>query len=137
MDRPDSNDDGFEIIDDGDTVWRIDRSFVTSNWTCIWGRGCQGILEHPAPELGQGCCSVGAELDGIDEAKMVAALAATIGPDHFQFHAIAAADGVLTGSFDGGAHMNTRVVEGACVFLNRPGFAGGDGCALHGRVAWC
>src|SRR5919112_1242609 len=25
----------------------------------------------------------------------------------------------------------TRVVDGACVFLNRPGFAGGEGCALH------
>ena len=25
----------------------------------------------------------------------------------------------------------TRVVDGACVFLNRPGFSGGAGCALH------
>ena len=25
----------------------------------------------------------------------------------------------------------TRVVDGACIFLNRPGFAGGIGCALH------
>ena len=25
----------------------------------------------------------------------------------------------------------TRVVDGACVFLNRPGFPGGEGCALH------
>ena len=25
----------------------------------------------------------------------------------------------------------TRVVDGACIFLNRPGFAGGAGCALH------
>jgi len=26
---------------------------------------------------------------------------------------------------------NTRVVDGACIFLNRPGFSGGSGCALH------
>ena len=26
---------------------------------------------------------------------------------------------------------NTRVVDGACIFLNRTGFAGGAGCALH------
>ena len=26
---------------------------------------------------------------------------------------------------------HTRVVDGACIFLNRPGFAGGAGCALH------
>ncbi len=25
----------------------------------------------------------------------------------------------------------TRVVDGACIFLNRPGFAAGTGCALH------
>lgn len=25
----------------------------------------------------------------------------------------------------------TRRVDGACIFLNRPGFAGGAGCALH------
>jgi len=25
----------------------------------------------------------------------------------------------------------TRVVDGACIFLNRPGFDGGAGCALH------
>jgi len=25
----------------------------------------------------------------------------------------------------------TRLVEGACIFLNRPGFPGGAGCALH------
>ena len=25
----------------------------------------------------------------------------------------------------------TRIVDGACIFLNRPGFAAGAGCALH------
>jgi hypothetical protein len=27
--------------------------------------------------------------------------------------------------------MQTRLVDGACIFLNRPGFEGGPGCALH------
>jgi hypothetical protein len=27
--------------------------------------------------------------------------------------------------------IKTRVVDGACIFLNRPGFGAGDGCALH------
>jgi hypothetical protein len=27
--------------------------------------------------------------------------------------------------------VKTRVVDGACVFLNRPGWPGGSGCALH------
>jgi hypothetical protein len=32
---------------------------------------------------------------------------------------------------DEDGERKTRVVDGACVFLNRPGFAGGTGCALH------
>ena len=116
----------WETIDDGDTVWRIERGFLTSRWTCIWGRGCLGILDDPAPELGQGCCSVGAELSDPEERAHTVALAATLDPDRFQFHAAASELGVVADSGD-----NTRVVDGACIFLNRPGFAGGEGCALH------
>ena len=32
---------------------------------------------------------------------------------------------------DGVAPTVTRLVDDACIFLNRPGFAGGAGCALH------
>ena len=114
-------------IVDGDTHWRFDRAFLTSNWTCIWGRGCLGILAEPAEDLQQGCCSVGAEIDSDDERLRVASLAATLDPEHFQFHA-EAADGA--GVFNE-AGTNTRLVDEACIFLNRPGFAGGAGCSLH------
>jgi hypothetical protein len=117
-------------IDAGDTRWRFDRAFLTSNWTCIWGRGCLGILSHPTPELAQGCCSLGADVDGDDEGRMLSALSATLTPEQFQHHAVAAAHGIFDG--DGGTTgLNTRVVDGACIFLNRPGFSGGAGCALH------
>jgi hypothetical protein len=108
------------------TRWKIDVGFLGSRWTCIWDRGCQGILDVPAAELGQGCCSVGAEMLDEDEAMRTAALAAMLSPERFQHHEAAAADGVLNG--DRGA---TRVVDGACILLNRPGFGGGAGCALH------
>ncbi len=116
-----------EEIVDGDTVWRFDTDFLRSNWTCIWGRGCLGILPEPAEQLGQGCCSIGADLDGEDEARTIGALAATVDPDRFQHHAEAAAGGV----FSDETRTATRVVDGACIFLNRPGFPGGTGCALH------
>lgn len=111
----------------GTTHWRFDESFLTSNWTCLWGRGCLGILDHPAPELGQGCCSLGAEFGDDEEAMTTAALAATLPPEVFQFHAAATAGGVFADE----RRSSTRVVDGACIFLNRPGFAGGEGCALH------
>jgi hypothetical protein len=110
-----------------DTVWRFDTSFLTSNWTCIWGRGCLGILDRPAPELGHGCCSIGAELTDVDEARRIGALADTLDPSRFEYHATAAREGV----FGDPTRRTTRVVDGACIFLNRPGFEGGSGCALH------
>jgi hypothetical protein len=113
-------------IDDGDVTWRFETAFLESNWTCIWGRGCLGILDEPAEELRQGCCSVGAELDG-DDGPTAAALSIFLRPDQWQFHAEAQAVGI----FSDDTRTNTRVVDGACIFLNRPGFAGGEGCALH------
>jgi hypothetical protein len=116
-----------EQIHAGDTVWRFDASFLTSNWTCIWGRGCQGIRPEPAEHLGQGCCTVGADLGDEDEARLIGALAATLDPVGFEHHAEAAEGGI----FSDAARTHTRVVDGACILLNRPGFAGGAGCALH------
>ena len=58
---------------------------------------------------------------------MIDALAATLSPERFQQHSKAREGGI----FRDGSRNHTRVVDGACIFLNRPGFAGGAGCALH------
>ncbi len=34
-----------------------------------------------------------------------------------------------------GGSLRTRTVDGACIFLNRPGFSTGPGCALHHDAA--
>jgi len=109
------------------TVWHVDVDFIDSTWTCIWGKGCQGILDRPAADLNQGCCSVGAQMLDEDEARRIAALGMTMDPEYFQYSEVADSDGV----FRDGGQTNTRVVDGACIFHNRPGFAGGEGCALH------
>ena len=111
----------------GAVDWRFEKAFLQSNWTCIWGRGCLGILDEPAPELQQGCCSIGAELDGVEDAMTVSAYAATLDPAVWQFHDAVDDDDV----FSDATRTNTKLVDGACIFLNRPGFAGGAGCALH------
>jgi hypothetical protein len=54
-------------------------------------------------------------------------LAATLDPSRFEHHADAAAGGIYLDD----QRRATRLVDGACIFLNRPGFAGGIGCALH------
>src|SRR5688572_16671007 len=84
-----------EVEGDG-TLWRFDREFLTSNWTCIWGRGCRGILAVPAEELGHGCCSIGADLGDLDEARLIDANAAVLRPERFEHHAEAVAGGIFS-----------------------------------------
>ena len=122
-----TTDPDHEVIVDGDVTWRFEAAFLRSNWTCIWGKGCLGILDEPTEHLGQGCCSVGAHLDGEDEARLISAMAAMVPPARFEHHRDAQEGGI----FSDDTRTNTRVVDGACVFLNRPGFDGGAGCALH------
>src|SRR5205809_5846946 len=84
----------MEEILDGRTTWRFDKSFLASNWTCIWGRGFVGILAEPAESLGHGCCSIGADLDGADEARLLSALAAPLASARFRHHPQPMAAGV-------------------------------------------
>lgn len=113
----------FVEVEDGGITWRLDADFANSTWHCIWGAGCPGIEDEPAPDAQLGCCSVGAQMADADEAMNISALAAMI-PDHLFEH---------SGSriFRDDEHTLTELVDGACVFLNRPGFEGGAGCALH------
>lgn len=120
-------DEAWEEILDDETLWRFDREFLQSRWSCIWGRGCLGILDEPAEHLQQGCCSVGAEMGDETEAMNVSALAATLPTHLWQFHDRADEHDVFSDT----TRTNTKVVDGACIFLNRPGFDGGAGCALH------
>lgn len=120
--------DAVEVYDAATrTRWTFDEEFLASNWTCIWGQGCKGIHDEPTPDLAEGCCSLGAELLDVDESMTISALAACIDDSRFEQAQAAAADGV----FASADRNHTRVVDGACIFFNRPGFAGGAGCALH------
>ena len=116
----------FEDPIDG-TIWDVDATFLTSNWTCIWGNGCKGILPTDAEHLNQGCCSHGTRFLDEEESMNTGALAMFLLPSLFQFHAEAHEGGIYADD----ARTLTRVVDGACIFLNRPGFEGGEGCALH------
>jgi hypothetical protein len=113
--------------EDEERTWMFDVTFLTSNWTCIFGNGCQGVLTGPAPELVQGCCSYGAHLVDKKDARRVEKAAASLTPEEWQFH----------GTKKNVIHVNkrgetvTRLVDEACIFLNRPGFPAGAGCAFH------
>jgi hypothetical protein len=115
---------------DEERTWVFDLTFLTSNWTCIFGRGCQGVLTEDATDLVQGCCSYGAHFSDEADRTRVEQAAADLEDDVWQFAAEARRRGGPTKDLPDGGSM-TRLVDGACIFLNRPGFATGPGCAFH------
>ena len=135
---------------DEQRTWVFDATYLRSNYMCIYGCGCKGILDEPAPELQQGCCSHGAHFVDDDDIANLVEHAERLTPEHWQFHKKGhskrgkgktgkgkkgrgktgyLADGEPEA--DGSPVTTTRVVDAACIFLNRVGFDGGVGCALH------
>ena len=113
--------------EDEERTWIFDATFLSSNWTCIFGNGCQGVLTGPTPELVQGCCSYGAHLVDKKDARRVVKNAATLTPEEWQFHGLKKE--VIHKNKHG--ETVTKLVDDACIFLNRPGFPAGAGCAFH------
>jgi len=111
---------------DADQMYRCDLTWLTSRWTCIYGRGCHGI-DRTKPD--DGCCVLGAHFSDKADEKKTKKYAAMLTPETWEFHATGTKKGVTEKDEEGAS--KTRVVDGACIFLNRTGFSGGAGCALH------
>lgn len=115
-------------------TWVIDATYFTSRHRCIYGEGCEGVLDDAAGELAQGCCSYGAHFVDEDDVQTVVRAFVNIAPEHMENYHTAVEDGFLApGDPDdnGEPVTTTRLVDDKCIFLNAPGFAGGTGCALH------
>ncbi len=109
-------------------TWMVDITFLLSNWNCIFGNGCQGVLTGPSPELEQGCCSYGAHFADEEDRQRVELAATRLGADQWQFKS-KGKNGTTRVKKNGEAV--TKLVQNACIFLNRPDFHRGAGCALH------
>jgi len=115
----------FPNPDDHEQSFRCDLTWLTSSWTCIFGNGCQGIYADQPADVG--CCTLGAHFSDKDDEKRVKAFVKQLTPDTWQHY-----DPKNWTEKDEDGARKTRVVDGACIFANRPDFAGGAGCALHG-----
>ena len=114
--------------------WQIDVTFLLSNWRCIFLDGCQGVLTECAPELELGCCSYGAHFSDRGDREMVERAARKLRDDEWQFAKVGRKKGIsvkVGRDDDGVMEWRTRLVDDACIFLNRSDFAAGPGCALH------
>ncbi len=125
-----------EFVNPGDDteIYRIDLTWLTSHWECIFGRGCPGIF---ADRPDDGCCTFGAHFSGPEDEERVRTAAGGLTPETWQYYAEAKQNGWVEFEDDETVtpgeepDRKTRVVDGACIFLNRPGFPAGKGCALH------
>ena len=114
--------------------FRCDLTWLTSRWTCVYGTACRGLY---ADRPDDGCCTLGAHFTEKADYERVRDAAATLGPDEWQFRDVAYAGGSMSrGNWTQREETarKTKVVDGACIFLNRPGFPAGAGCALHQRA---
>lgn len=121
-----------EFVDPADSDQRIraDLTWLTSRWACIFGNGCQGIYSSRPDD---GCCTLGAHFSGKKDERNVAKWVKKLDPQRWQFAKKAEKKGPFAKGLDG--DRKTRVVEGACIFLNRPDFDGDKGCVLHHLAA--
>ena len=119
----------LELIDADGATWLFDVGFLLSDYRCIYGEGCRSIEPEPDPTETIGCCSHGAHFVDKEDRLDVLAAAARLRPDQWQFHDRAAERGGPLKKRSG--DWTTRKADGACIFLNRDGFEGGSGCALH------
>ena len=128
---PDHVRDWVEFGDPADDahVVRADLTWLLSAWTCIYGRGCEGIEPGRAQD---GCCSHGAFWSDDEDEERVTRFAGQLRKRDWQHADVGRRDGIAElDELEGAPARRTRTVDGACVFLTRPGFAGGAGCALH------
>ena len=114
-------------------VFRVDLTWLTSSWTCIFGGGCPGIYEDRPLD---GCCTLGAHFSDADDEKRVRGHVKQLSADTWQRAPRGRKKDGGWVELDADGARKTRVVDGACIFLNDRGFtdaSGRDrsGCALH------
>lgn len=124
----------FTNPDDETEVYRLDLTWLTSRWECIFGQGCPGIF---ADRPDDGCCTFGAHFSGPEDEERVKEAVSQLTPETWEYYADGKQNGWVELEDDDTVtpgeepDRKTRVVDGACIFHNRPGFEGGYGCALH------
>ncbi|GAA1479617.1 hypothetical protein GCM10009624_00570 [Gordonia sinesedis] len=131
----------YEFTDPADPEHVIDAdlTWLLSHWTCVFGTpACQGIVEGREYD---GCCTHGAYLSDEEDRERLAGGMAMLTADDWQFYKKGSGPDPLgpkgyleESDLDDEPALKTRLHKGACIFLNRPGFAGGEGCALHGMA---
>ena len=111
--------------------YRVNLSFLMSNWKCIYGDGCAGHFgiqdKNIYPDVG--CCSDGAFIEP-EEFDALSERVKQLTDNEWQpeLRAIAESKGWYVNQKE----RKTRVYQKSCIFNNRAGGSNGKtGCAFH------
>jgi hypothetical protein len=124
----------FADPSDAEHLIRADMTWLLSNWTCVFGKACHGIIKGRAAD---GCCSHGAFFTDADDEERVRQAARKLTPQTWQHFRRGFKKYTEMDSIDGktpARRTATQSEDGPCVFLNDADFAGGGGCALHAQA---
>ena len=125
-----------EFADPADPDHRIraDLTWLTSAWTCIFGRGCAGVVEGRPDD---GCCSHGAFFTDEDD---LARVTAAVGAADRRRLAARRRSAATSWTEEDAADDDRGRASGRCAPARStapassstgPGYPGGTGCALH------
>lgn len=145
---PDYPREWFEFTDPDDPLHQItiDLTWLLSTYRCGFGTPkCHGI-DASNPDVG--CCVHGAFLADDDDREALEHIAMKLTAEDWMLRPAEAIaewekdrvdiapwlewDELENDEGEMEPALKTTTVDGACIFANRPGFAAGTGCALHG-----
>jgi hypothetical protein len=124
----------FYDPDNPEHLIAADLTWLLSRWTCVFGTpACRGTV---AGRPHDGCCSHGAFLSDDDDRARLDDAVKKLTDDDWQFRekGLGHKGYLELDENDGQSQFRTRKHKDACIFLNRPEFAGGAGCALHSKA---
>lgn len=132
----------FTAPDNPELAWRVHVTFLLSNWTCIYGRGCAGIFGSGSatyqPDIA--CCYIGAHINSREEMARLDAIVAQLTEDDLGPKGLAyirrhgwrkVFDDSVKEDDPDYVNVKTKVRDGGCVMAKRTG--DGDektGCAF-------
>lgn len=111
-------------------MWVFDLTLLTSRYHCIWGCGCRGLGASPDRPHRRGCCIDGAFLADDGDAERVTAAVELLRPEHWELMSMSQRRGGPMYR-EASGRWRLRRHRSGCILLNRDGFLGGTGCALH------
>jgi len=118
----------FPAPDDEGRQFRVNVSFLLSNYRCIFGCGCPSVADGP-PQPDLGCCAHGVEFTDDDDFQDVADAVAQLTEADADNLPLIRKEWYYANR---GVPFKTSLVGDACVFANREGGpTGKPGCAFH------